>query len=367
MGKAPGTLPWTDAETSALLDLVRAHGAHAFHVYGEQTSRSFDACRMHIQRMHREAWLDAMAEWRSTTLAAPKTPKVPLGVKQASAIDAWWDRYTPVVISAAPRRRVTKAQTGVTIVASDFHFPLQDDAAVAVFLQTVEAMRPARVVLNGDLPDLLAISRYPKDVRGTWSLQDEAAAYTQFLEQLERVLPADAQLIELDANHSGDGTESRWWRYLSERIPELLGTAKAREVMSYKAWWHPAWSRIEMKPELVIGPDLLITHGTFVRRGGGMSARAHSESYLNSVLHGHTHRQGAHLRRVPAVGGRGEQVIRAYEIGCLCRLDPGYVKVPDWTQGFAIVVEGAATYGVELVTIENGVATVAALGQTLSA
>lgn len=358
---------WSDAETSVLLDLIRAHGAEAFYRHAEATGRSFDACRMHIQRSHRDAWMDAMAEWRTNRLNAPKTPKVPLGVKQASAIDAWWDRYRPVTIASAPRRRVATANTGVTIVASDFHFPLQDDAAVAVFLQTVKAMRPERVVLNGDLPDLLAISRYPKDVRGTWSLQDEAVAYTQFLEQLEAVLPTDAQLIEIDANHSGDGTESRWWRYLSERIPELLGTAKAREVMSYKAWWHPTWSRIEMKPELVIGPDLLITHGTFVRRGGGMSARAHSESYLNSVMHGHTHRQGAHLRRVPAVGGRGEQVIRAYEIGCLCRLDPGYVKVPDWTQGFAIVVEGSATYGVELVTIENGVATVAALGQTLSA
>jgi len=147
----------------------------------------------------------------------------------------------------------------------------------------------------------------------------------------------------------------------------LLKTPRALEVMSYPAWWHPEWSRIQMKPELVIAEDLLITHGTFVRRGGGMSAKAHSESYLNSVMHGHTHRQGSSMRRVPAIGSRGEQVIKAYEIGCLCRLDPGYVSVPDWTQGFAIVVEGEGRYGVELVTIEEGAAVVTTLGRTIRA
>jgi hypothetical protein len=360
---------WTQTETDTLLDLIRAHGAQAFYRHASAAGRSPDACRMHIQRQHREAWMDAMAAWRTMKLSQPPVMRAPqVSPQQMSQIDAWWDRFAPVHLDPppTPKAKVT-ANTGVTIVASDFHFPLQDDAAVSVFLQTVKAMRPQRVVLNGDLPDLLAISRYPKDVRQTWSLQEEAVAYLGFLRALEEVLPDKAQLIELDANHSGNGTESRWWRYLSDRIPELLTTARARTLMSYQAWWHPEWSRIEMEPELVIGPDLLITHGTIVRRGGGMSAKAHSESYLNSVMHGHTHRQGSHMRRVPAVGGRGEQVIKAYETGCMCRLDPGYVKVPDWTQGFAIIVEGAASYGVELVTIENGVATVAALGQTITA
>jgi len=85
------------------------------------------------------------------------------------------------------------------------------------------------------------------------------------------------------------------------------------------------------------------------------------------VMHGHTHRQGSSMRRVPAIGSRGGQVIKAYEIGCLCRLDPGYVSVPDWTQGFAIVVEGEGRYGVELVTIEEGAAVVTTLGKTIRA
>jgi len=49
----------------------------------------------------------------------------------------------------------------------------------------------------------------------------------------------------------------------------------------------------------------------------------------------------------------------------MCRLDPGYTKVPDWTQGFAIVIATGSHYAVELVTIENGAAVIGALGVAL--
>ena len=358
---------WTAAETEALLERIRSEGNQGFYTFAKQAGKTYDACRMYLQRNHREAWLEAMECWRIERFKNPITAPKDKAPSRADEVADWWDSFRPVQVPAPPARATTAtANVGVTVVASDLHFPLQDDAAVGVLLRTIEELQPERVILNGDLPDLLAISKYPKDVRQTWPLQDEATAFHTFLHDLERILPVDAALIEIDANHSGNGTESRWWRYLSDRIPELLKMQRALDTMSYQAWWHPAWSRIQMKPELVIADDLLVTHGTFVRRGGGMSARAHSESYLNSVMHGHTHRQGSSMRRVPAIGGRGEQVIRAYEIGCLCRLDPGYVTVPDWTQGFAIVVEGAGHYAVELVTIENGAATVAALGRTIT-
>lgn len=358
---------WTAAELESLLEHIRSEGNQGFHTFAKQAGKTYDACRMYVQRNHREAWLDAMNSWRIARFQNPVTAPKSKAPNREDEVADWWDSFKPVQVPAPPARATTAtANVGVTVVASDLHFPLQDDAAVAVLLRTIEELQPERVILNGDLPDLLAISKYPKDVRQTWSLQDEAKAFHGFLYELERILPDHAELIEIDANHSGDGTESRWWRYLSDRIPELLKMQRALDTMSYQAWWHPEWSRIQMKPELVIAEDLLVTHGTFVRRGGGMSARAHSESYLNSVMHGHTHRQGSSMRRVPAIGGRGEQVIRAYEIGCMCRLDPGYVKVPDWTQGFAIVVEGTERYAVELVTIENGAAAVAALGRTIT-
>lgn len=361
---------WTPAQTEALLALVRAHGADAYYRYGKQVDRSADACRLYLQRAHREAWLEAMTEYRRSKFREPlATPALrrPLTDRQAQEVTDWWDRFQPVTSTPAPRPPTTATATGVTVVAGDFHFPLQDDAAVCILLDTIRELRPARVILNGDLPDLLALSRYPKDVRDTWGLRAEAEAMHAFLRALEEVTPATASIIEIDANHSGNGTESRWWRYLSERVPELMSHPRAMSEMTYQKWWHPAWSRIQIQDSLMLGHDLLVTHGDMARKGGGLSAKAHSERYVNSVMHSHTHRQGAHIRRVPAVGSRGEQTIRAYEIGCLCRLDPSYTKVPDWTQGFAIVVEGEGRYGVELVTIENGAAAIATLGKTLRA
>ena len=357
-------LSWTDLEAQACLELIRAHGADGFVRHGKATGRSPDAVRVYIQRAYRDQWRDAMQVFKAGVVEKAAGMTLP-DERKAAKIEDWWDQFQPVRIQPPPKRSTKTANAGVTIVASDFHFPLQDDAAVAIFLETVRQLKPGKVILNGDLPDLLALSRYPKDARHSWGLKEEAEGYTTLLYELEKLLPADAQLIEIDANHSGDGTASRWWRYLSERIPELLTTQRAKEAMSYARWWHPEWSRIQMLPEIVLHGDLLITHGDMARKWGGYTAKAHSERYVNSVMHGHTHRMGSHVRRVPSVGSRREQVIRAYEIGCMCRLDPTYTSVPDWAQGFAIVAGDADSYGVELVSITEGKATIAALHTTI--
>ena len=320
---------WTQHEVDSALDLVRAHGAEGFAKHAKATGRKVEAVRMHLQREHRELWQDAMQVFKLSAVDRAVAKSSELSEQKAMQIDDFWDRFRPVTVTPPPKRSSKVAEAGVTVVASDFHFPLQDDAAVSIFLETVRRLKPERVILNGDLPDLLALSRYPKDVRHVWGLKDEAETYSKFLYELEQVLPKDAQLIEIDANHSGNGTESRWWRYLSERIPELLQHPRAMSEMTYQRWWHPDWSRIEMLPEIVLHDDLLVTHGDMARKWGGYTAKAHSERYVNSVMHSHTHRMGSHIRRVPAVGVRGEQVIRAYEIGCMCQLNPGYTAVPD--------------------------------------
>ena len=355
---------WTPSEVEAVLDLVRTYGAEGFQRHAKVSGRKVEAVRMHLQREYREDWQHAMELYRANAALAGEG-KGNENVRRAEQIEAFWETFKPVTINPPPKRSAKTAEAGVTVIASDFHFPLQDDGAVAVFLETVRRLKPERVILNGDLPDLLALSKYPKDVRHSWGLADEAEGYAKFLYELERVLPTDATLVEIDANHSGNGTDSRWWRYLSDRIPDLLRHPRAMEAMAYQTWWHPEWSRIQMAPEVILHDDLLVTHGDMARKWGGYTAKAHSERYVNSVMHGHTHRMGSHVRRVPQVGSRGEQTIRAYEIGCMCRLDPTYVKVPDWSQGFAIVTGTEDVYAVELVHIANGTAAVGALQSTI--
>lgn len=280
------------------------------------------------------------------------------------------DDLRPVVLEGPPPRRyATRANAGVTMIIGDLHFPHHDEATVSIFLETARQLKPARVILNGDLPDMLAVSKYPKDARPkhSWTLRDEAVAFHAFLRDLENVLSEDCDLVETEANHSGNGTGSRWWRYLSERVPHLLAMDGAEEKLGYVGWWYPAWTRLELVNDVILAGSLLVTHGEIARKWAGYSARAHGEKYVHSVLHSHTHRMGSGIQRVPAVGTRTESTIRTYEIGCACTLSPSYANAPNWTQGFAVVVDDGESYNVEMVPVIGGVATVATLRQTVRA
>lgn len=304
----------------------------------------------------------------------PRVRHVPSGVNAAvrAELPTWLEHFRPVALPAPPRRAASvTANADIQIVAGDFHFPEQDDAAVAVFLETCRQLKPKRVILNGDLPDLLAVSKYPKDVRKgkSWSLGDEAKAMHGFLHELERVLPQDTEILETEANHSGNGTASRWWRYLSDAAGALVSLPDAEAKLSYQAWWYPQWSRLQLVEQHVIADDLLVLHGDIVRKHAAYSSRATMEKWYSSVMHNHTHRQGYGAQAIPSIPGRPASNLRHYETGCMCKLNPSYASAANWTQGFAIVHTGEAAreYAVELVTIQRGRAVVATLGQTLKA
>jgi hypothetical protein len=297
-----------------------------------------------------------------------------LAERHAREVQAKQEAYEwlrPVELPAPSPPSTTATASRTTLIGGDFHFGTHDERSIALFLRCAEELQPERVILNGDLCDLLAVSRYPKDARRgfKWELRDEVRAFHEFLHALESVLPRESVILETEANHSGNGTASRWWRYLSDRCPELLGHAEAEERLSYVSWFYPRWSRLRLVPSVVIADDLLVLHGDIARKNGGYSARAHMERWQSSTLNSHTHRQGSSLRRIPAVGERAEAVQRAYEIGCLCDLSPSYASAPDWTNGFALVThdEPAGDYAVELVTVSRGRCAVGALGKTLAA
>ena len=285
-------------------------------------------------------------------------------------IPEWVDALRPVQLPAPPIPTVRTSPNNLTIVAGDFHFPQHCPASIAVLLETIRVVKPKRLILNGDTVDLLAVSKYPKDQRHTYDLREEAVAFHEFLHQVVTISRGwSMEIVETEANHSGNGTASRWHRYLSDRVPVLYGHPKAAELLRYETWFYPEWAPIRLVESVVIADDLLILHGDLVRKHAAYSARGHAEKWHSSVMHSHTHRMGSSLERIPAVGTRGEAVRRAYEIGCLCNLQPSYVSAPNWTNGFAIISHDAdeQDYGVELVNIQRGQAVVCTAGLTIKA
>lgn len=361
---------WTADEEQRLMALCEA--GHSIAEIARLMGRSYGSISNkqdsmgigRVRNLREEGRL--MADMRTILAEAPPSPYK----GDEDPVPEWLERLRPVHLPAPELPPVTTSPNPFTIVAGDFHFPQHCDASIAILLDTIRQLKPKELILNGDTVDLLAVSRYPKDQRYKWDLRDEVVAFHQFLHQAMQIGNAWGMTIrETEANHSGNGTASRWHRYLSDRVPVLYAHPDAQQLLNYETWFYPTWAPIGLVESVVIAEDLLVIHGDMVRKHAAYSARGHAEKWHSSVMHSHTHRMGASFERIPAIGTRPEHVRRAFEIGCMCSLQPSYVSAPNWTNGFAIVAHGDADaeYGVELVAIQQGRATVTTLGQTIVA
>lgn len=281
----------------------------------------------------------------------------------------------PIQYPAPPIPSVYKEPNKYAMVIGDTHFGSEDWNVINLFLQTVEEIKPAMIVLNGDMLDMFAVSRYPKDMRTKVSLLREREEYHKFLKMLHDITaPYQTKIYETNANHSGDGTQGRWWRYLSDRIGELSEIPEVIEYMSYKNVFHPKseWNRVELVDTVEIcssasNNHFIIMHGDVVRSKGAYSARAILEKWHTSVMVNHTHRVGMTPLRRPAIGSRKEQILRAYENGCACNLTPSYASAADWQNAFSIINYSDSTFSVETPVVTNKTICVSTLGKMLKA
>ena len=115
----------------------------------------------------------------------------------------------------------------------------------------------------------------------------------------------------------------------------------------------------------MLGDELLVLHGDIARGEAAYTVRASRDKWMNSVMVIHTHRLGFSPKTIAAVNGRPPAYVRAYENGCLAKLEVPYGVALNWQQGFSVVCEEKDSYAVEQVIIDNGRCSVAALGRTL--
>ena len=359
--------PWTDAEVDRMREMAE-QGMTAPDIAARMPGRTLSQLRNKLQSegirtVHplQRRGRDPVQEWESRRDAAKRD------VERIEKAYAW---LKPIQLPAPPRQKIKSTPAPFTLVAGDFHFGMSDPRVCNVILATVEALKPKRVILNGDTVDLLAVSRYPKDKRRgkTWELRDEVTAFHEFLHTLHSIGDGwGIEVVETEANHSGDGTAGRWWRYLNDRCPELLGHAEAEERLSYASWFFPKWSNIRLVDSVMVADELLVMHGDMVRSHAAYTAKASREKWMNSVLVNHTHRMGFSPKTIAAHAGRPASYVRAYENGCACVLEVPYGVALDWQQGFSLVCEDKDAFGIEQVMVDNGRANVAALGKTLRA
>ena len=171
-------------------------------------------------------------------------------------------------------------------------------------------------------------------------LQDEIDLWRKGQEEWRSAYP-EASVYFLRSNH-----DDRLQKYLM-RHPEMydLRALQLPALLGLDAlgieWEQQKGENANY--ELVIENRLLITHGEIARKYSAYTARATLEREGLSLLMGHTHRGGSYYLQTRT------GVIQAHECFCLCLLNPGYVRNPNWQQGLALATVDKTSLTVEMI------------------
>lgn len=221
------------------------------------------------------------------------------------------------------------------IVLGDTHFPYQDRECLAVIKRLVADVKPDVIVHMGDLIDCWQISTFDKDPSRRDTLQDNIDQAAAFMNELTMLTP-NAHRLYLEGNH-----EFRLTKTISrakEGVRELMGLRVTRTALSWQAILEevnvfPFWEFVPMRRQAHrrVFPNLVLKHGSIVRKWSGMTARGEWERYGKSGMSGHTHRLGLFFHD-DFNGAHGWA-----ETGCTCDLHPEYMEDPDWQHGCVVV------------------------------
>lgn len=230
--------------------------------------------------------------------------------------DAWGYGAAPLVEPS------TSEDTEVVMFLSDIHAPYQDNELVRSAMRLIKKVQPHRVVLNGDISDFFALSRFNLGLERLDDLQDEIDIANGIREKVRNAAP-NTHIVETEGNH-----DARLNKYILEN-GRALASLKALEPANLFRYnelgidWYPGAGFRQRE-------QFLVKHGTVIRKDAPNSAKAEMELAGISGVSGHTHRLGKY--------NKGGYINREWtEGGCLCRLDPDYIiGQPNWQNGIVI-------------------------------
>jgi hypothetical protein len=211
-------------------------------------------------------------------------------------------------------------ETRTWVVLNDLQVPFQDKPVLNLVLDFIDDLRPYGVILAGDVNDCYELSVFDKNPLKKWTLAREIKECGDVMKRLSK--HATVKVWE-EGNHEDRLRRALWSNPEFASLKEL----QFRQLFHLDDY---GFKHLPYGDVYNIG-KLSTTHGDIVRKHSGASAKAHFEKIGGSVLHGHTHRLGSYYR----TNSKGTHV--SYENGCLCRLDPEYIRHPDWQQGFSVV------------------------------
>ena len=254
--------------------------------------------------------------------------------------------------------------------------PFHDEAAIAVALSIVRAVRPDQVILLGDNLDFPEWGRYEQEPEFQETTQYAIDRAGLLLDQVEAAAP-EADCHWLEGNH-----ERRLPKAIAKNAMAALRLRRANAPASWPVLSVPAlldlddrsaWTYHDGYPaaSVRINDHLVAEHGSTVYSAGSTAAKV-ARSSPTSRIFGHIHREEFHAHTWYDPAARARHQSFAASPGCLCRVDgtvPGSSTATNgrgkavnawqgWQQGIAVVTfqEGDGRVVYERVGIEGGAA-----------
>jgi len=265
-------------------------------------------------RMQRQFGVQGAKHRKSFKAAAPRPARKSgeILAMPKSMAEAW-----------SPHRMNVIGNVGIL---SDVHVPYHSEIAVAAAVGFLKDQELTGLLLNGDIADFYAISRYMKDPKQR-DFKGELEAVRDFLAYLRQEFP-DIPIVYKTGNH-----EERWQHWLWQHAAEISDDPR----MSLTAWLGFAENDIELvedKRPVLLG-KLPVLHGHELPSGMAAPvnvARGAFMKTLSTVLVGHSHRTSNH-----AESDMWHKETGCWSTGCLCDLRPEYARINRWNWGFAMV------------------------------
>jgi len=224
------------------------------------------------------------------------------------------------------------------VIVPDSHGSFIDVPASKAFINDLRFLAPSEIVLLGDHVDVSGIfsthpANYVEDL--AYSYSEDLAAASRFVDHIRAAAPA-AAIHYLEGNH-----EQHLERWCSRTFTHRKDAEAARQALApeLKLDLKRKGIRYYRTSELYMGLSIpgtirlgkcFFTHGY---RAGKYATAAHLDDFGACVVHGHTHRSQAIVRRTAANGEIG-----AWCPGTLAQLQPLYQhnSVSSWSHGYGL-------------------------------
>lgn len=266
--------------------------------------------------------LERVADTLASKLAAARKPRTPI----------------------APHKPAKTEGSFIRVAVPDLHGCFHDPLAFGAFLHDLKALDPREVVVMGDLLDcggfLAEHHTWGYVAEADYTYEDDIAAANSLLDSMQAAAPS-ARFYFLEGNHerrveqwcltsvlrSKKGNRRDVKRLVDAMAPEVVLNLADRGIEYFKQgeFYHG----LKIRATIRLG-DCYFTHGS---RCGVGACRSTLADFGGPVVFGHTHHIGE-----ASVNNVKSGSIAAWNIGCLCQLQPlyGHDRKTAWNHGYGV-------------------------------